>query len=142
MDKLRDYLNFDAIDELHMFMSSTKKTTGKMKYDRMVKIFLERLRPIIQDYLTEQDKRCKECVTLSQLQELKIAPITNEMKELILQVVDHPKDLSLVEKTYLALDMFRSVTGEIGTTITKMVIHYGNAIKAAPTIIQQNGKSY
>lgn len=142
MDKLRDYLNLESIDELHMFIRSTKKTTSKMKYDRMMKAAFEKLQPLMRAYLTEQDQLCKDCMTLETLEELRIAPITDEMRDLILTIVDTPKDLTIVEKTYMALDLFRSVTGTLGGSIAKMVLHYGNALRMAPKIIQQNGKSY
>lgn len=142
--KLRDYLNLEGNDELHMFLKTTKnkKVTAQMKYDTFVKNSLEKLRPVMNEYIEQWDKVFKDCVTVDQISKLVIPPLPPHILEFILQLIEKQRHLDIVEQTYLALDLIRAVSSNLAGIIGKAAIHYSRAIQMAPTIIRPDGKSF
>lgn len=143
MTTLREHLNLDANDELHMFLQSTKKKTAQMKYDEFVKHALPHFRIVMTNYLKNVvEPQFRECVTVKALEELVIPALAPSVMEEIMLYIDKQKGFNMVERTYIALDLVRSISSEIGKQVGIIAMHYANAIRAAPKIVQANGKSY
>lgn len=140
---LREHLNFNSNDELHLFLQSTKKKTAQMKYDEFVKASLAIFRDVIKTYLKEVvDPQFKACTTVTSLEALVIKALPDDIRDQIIAHIDRQKNLNIVEKTYLCLDLIRAVSSQIGTTTSHMVVHYATAIKKAPAIVRPDGSSY
>jgi hypothetical protein len=126
-----------------MFLQSTKKKTAQMKYDEFVKASLAIFREVVKTYLKEVvDPQFKECRTVAALEDLRLSALPDSIRDQIIDHIDKQKNLNIVEKTYLCLDLLRAVTSQIGTTTGHMVMHYAKAIQIAPTIVRPDGSSY
>lgn len=140
---LREHLNLNSNDELHMFLQGTKKKTAQMKYDEFVKGSLAIFREVVKTYLKEVvDPQFKACNTVTALEAIKIQALPNKIRDQIIDHIDKQKNLNIVEKTYLCLDLIRAVSSQIGSTTGHMVMHYAKAIQSAPTIVRPDGSSY
>lgn len=140
--QLRDFLNMEANDELHMFIKGVKKKTAKMTYDAFVKAALPKFNELLKDFLKQEvEPQFKAAVTLEKLNGLQIPALPQHIKEEIINLVDKQKLLSLVEKTYICLDLLRAVTSQLGSTVGHMAMHYGRALQLAPKIVGHDGKS-
>lgn len=143
MTTLREHLNLDSNDEVHMFLQSTKKKTAQMKYDEFIKHALPHFRDIMTKYLKEiVEPQFRECVTVKAIEELAIPALPTPIMEEIMLYIDKQKNFNLVERTYIALDLIRGISAEVGKNVGLIAMHFANAIRAAPKIIQANGKSF
>lgn len=129
--KLKDYLNLEASDELHTFLKASPngKTTGKMKYTAFVKNMLEKMRPIMYDFIQAQESIIKACDTVEKIEKLQIPALPQDMRDQIIEMIDKQKHLDIVEKTYLCLDAFRSVSTNLGTAIGKISMTWASLLQ-------------
>jgi hypothetical protein len=137
---LKDFLNLSADNEVAMFIVGTKKKTSKMRYDEFVKYSLPPLNDQIKKYLDSVDILMRECGTIKKIEELHLPSLPEEIRLWIANHIDKQKG-TLVEKTYLCLDLIRAASNTIGTNCGKMAMHYGRALQMAPKIVGLDGQS-
>ena len=143
MTTLREHLNPEANNELHMFLKGNKKKTAQMKYDEFVKNALPHFRDIMTKYLKEEvEPKFKECTTVTALEALTIPALPPVIVDEIIAYVDKQKNFNIVEKTYVALDLTRGISTNVGTNVGHMVMHYATAICKAPAIVRSDGSSF
>jgi len=137
--KIRDFLNLESDTELHLFLQKTPKKTSQMRYDEFVKHSLEKFRPILTDFLVEQDAIMKACATQEELEKLEFPKMPAVIRDQIIDHIDKQKLLNIVERCYLCLDLMRAVGSEIEKRLSTALLHYGNAFKAAANLTGSGG---
>lgn len=137
--KLVDFLNLDANDEVHIFLQGDKKKTPQMKYDYFIKTSLATFNVMIRDYVHEVATQMKECKSIKEIEALHPKVMPDHIREAIIKQIDLQKNLNIVEKTYLFLDLFRGVSSNIGKHIGNAAMHYANAFKALENLDNGNG---
>lgn len=136
--RLSDFLNLEAHEERNIFMAGDAKTTPGMKYDAFVKEALKVFHPIVEKVVMDADALLRECKTVEEIENLKIPVLPNHVRQEILIFIDKRK-LNIVEKTYLFLDLLRTVSGQIGSNIGRASMHYANAIRALSNLDGSDG---
>lgn len=137
--KIREFLDLKADTELHLFIHNTKSKTASMRYDEFVKHSLAKFQPLIKAYMERIDIPMRSCATLEELQKLEFSKYPPEVVDEIVTHMDKQKLLNIVERTYLCLDLLRTVSGQIQKWTETALLHYGNAFKAAANLTGTGG---
>lgn len=142
-ESIRQYLNLDGKDRVHVIMTSrSKKITGGMKHSTFVKAALELLNPMIREYIDGEVKaKFEASKTKEEIANLEIPSLPKEMLDAIVTLVDKQKHMNLPEKTLSLLDAMEATSTIIGKNVYHMAMHYAKLRDAAPLLVDRHGKS-
>lgn len=141
-EQLRDYVNLQGNDDIHIFLRSTKKKTAKMKYDQFLEVFLPISNQTVKKYIDGTIQPAMQgCKNVDEISKLQLPVLTDEMRQAILEFVDMQKSFNIVEKGFIFADCIRAVSMNIGDMTAKMALHFANTLQNAKVpILGLNGK--
>jgi hypothetical protein len=129
--KLADFINVYSKTREGLFLQPTKNKTVDMKYKAFVEMSLEKFNPLIREYVDPFIAQMKDCKTPKEIRELDINLLPDHIRDEMLLLVDKQKVLNIVERAYLFLDLYNTVSNTIQGSILQGATHYIRSLELA-----------
>lgn len=142
--KLADFIDLYAKKREHIFLKSTKNKTVDMKYKAFIEVVAKKFNPMIREYVDPFIAQMKECKTPKEIAEIKADVLPDHIRDAMIEMIDKQKLLNIVEKAYLFLDLYNTLSTSIQGAIMQGATHYMRSLELANStgghIIGLNGQ--